>query len=341
MRLHVDGQRLRVNLSARFPGEDVQVAAAKVKDLARRGALSAAANVATATMGDIIDRYTAAYPTRPHHYLARLRTMEVSGTILGDKAPDDVKTADIKVLVATWRQRKRTKQGKRGGQSAERHVKQSLRHLFNWAIEEGHATRTPFKTMQGVNLVHIKASDGRTRRLEPGEADRILAVADEYIRDLFTAILETACRQGELRGLQWQHVHNDHLVFFDTKTQERHEVPVLPTLKAVLDRRRKGPDGEDLPADAYVFGDDTGRFMKPRRLNELWRATCEKAQVRDLNLHDLRAESATQMIEAGAKVHEVRDALQHSNITMTNRYLRTRNRNNPAYQRRAEALTAS
>jgi site-specific recombinase XerD len=43
--------------------------------------------------------------------------------------------------------------------------------------------------------------------------------------------------------------------------------------------------------------------------------------VRDLHRHDLRPEFASQFVESGASVLTVRDALRHSNVTMTTPYL--------------------
>ena len=113
-------------------------------------------------------------------------------------------------------------------------------------------TRTPFLSSQDVKLISIKVTKGRTRRLEAGEADRILGVANPYIADFFTAMIETGCRPGELRTLQWSEVQADGFVILAAKAKDRDErkVPIEPTLRAILDRRRIGPDGHDLPATA-------------------------------------------------------------------------------------------
>jgi hypothetical protein len=45
----------------------------------------------------------------------------------------------------------------------------------------------------------------------------------------------------------------------------------------MLERRKLRSDGEDLPPHAYVFGDDAGRMVKIKRLNERWRNVCSAA----------------------------------------------------------------
>jgi integrase len=323
------GKRVRINLTEMFPDDDVTVAAAKARVLARQGKTIDRPIAATCRV--VAAHYVAARGGRKHYYLDGFLAE------LGDRPIDEVSTAEVKALVKTWLTRKRCKRGVKAGAVAERHMKQTIRHFFNWAIEEGYATRTPFK-LQGVNVIHVKATKGRNRRLEEGEETRILTAADPYIADFFRAIIETGCRPGELRSLQWTEVRSDEIVLLASKTKDREErrVPIMPVLRSILDRRRLGPDGTKLPDDSFVFGDDTGRMMSKKQLSERWIATLERAKITDLRLHDLRREAGSQLLEAGASVVEVRDALGHSNLSMTSRYLGLQKDGlKRAYQKRA------
>jgi integrase len=150
-------------------------------------------------------------------------------------------------------------------------------------------------------------------------------------------MIETGCRPGELGTLQWSEVRGDYLVVLAEKAKDREErrVPVMPTLRKILERRKVGPDGNDLPPTAHVFGNEVGDMLARRYLCKLWLATCHRANVKDLHLHDLRGEAGSQLLEAGVPIHEVRDALGHSSTTMTSAYLRTRvNSLKQAYQKR-------
>jgi integrase len=90
-----------------------------------------------------------------------------------------------------------------------------------------------------------------------------------------------------------------------------------------------------IPADAYVLGDDTGQMLTRRVLCGRWAATCAKAKVKNLHLHDLRGEFASQLAESGVSIHGVRDALGHSSTTMTSTYLRSRSHGlDDAYKQR-------
>ncbi|HXT69382.1 MAG TPA: site-specific integrase [Vicinamibacterales bacterium] len=347
LRVFSNGKRQRVDLTALFPNESVEVAAAKAKEMARRGAIVDGelnrGNDSRLTVADVAKRYVAARGGRKHYYLDGLLSVRVpagNGTVatLGSKPVDDVTASDIKAAVAVWRARKRTLAGARKGQVAERHLLQSGRHLFNWALQEGLATRSPFYSLQGVPIIHVKASKSRRRRLEEGEEERILKAADDYVRDFFMAMIETGCRPGELRTLQWTEVRGDQIIVLETKAKDREErsIPIMPTLRAILDRRRIGPDGGRLSDSAFVFGNETGEEVTRRRLCGLWLDTCKRAKVVNLHLHDLRGEAGSQLLEAGVPIHEVRDALGHSSTTMTSTYLRTRtNSLQKAYEQRA------
>jgi integrase len=350
LRVFVNKHRQRVNLSELFPGESVDVAAAKAKDLARKGLIKSGQVVAgqpadtRLTCRYVAAKYIAARNNRKEQYyldgVLDTKVPAADGAMMkiGDKPIDDVLTRDIKHAATLWRDRAKTKAGARKGADAIRHLLQSARHFFRWAVEEEFATRTPFRSPQGDPLIHIKTSKARKRRLQEGESDLILAAADPYITDFFTAMLETGCRPGELRTLQWSEVQSDAFVILAAKAKDREdrEVPIEPTLATILKRRRIGPDGKELPTDAYVFGDDTGRVITKERLCGKWRKVCGAANIEDLHLHDLRAEFASQLSESKVPVEQVRDALGHSSITMTNAYLRSRASLKEAYRKRTQ-----
>ena len=324
LRVKVKGsQRVRLNLSELFPDDSVEVAAAKAKALARKGQGIVVPAAAPLTVRDVAKEFV---NKRGNSYqlvgLIDALVPAANGTTvaLGDKPIDQVTTRDVKAARDAWQRRPKARP------NGERHFLQTARFFFNWAIKEEFATRTPFLSPQGKALISVPKSKGRTRRLEADEEQRLRQHADPFIADFLTALLHTGCRPGELRTLQWSEVTDTRLVIDASKAKDREErrIPILPAVQRVLDRRRKGPDGNDLPLDAYVFGDDTGRVVSRERLCERWRVTCQAANVENLHLHDLRGEFGSRLAESGVPVHQVRDALGHANISMTSRYLRSR-----------------
>jgi integrase len=163
------------------------------------------------------------------------------------------------------------------------------------------------------------------------------------LRDLLIGLIDTGCRKGELLNLRWKDVRlEDGIIILQaeaTKTNTARAVPISTRLKAVLEMRRTGPDGEELPADAFVFGTETGE--RRRSVHHGWAIAVLRArghepefvrgkispksratfQQIDLHMHDLRRECGSRLLEAGAGIHEVREWLGHTDISTTGRYL--------------------
>jgi integrase len=202
--------------------------------------------------------------------------------------------------------------------------------IGNPSIAQGYRDDTPFKR-HGVNVVRLNgaAETVRARRLQPGEEDRLIAAATPYLRALIMAALSTGCRVGELLTLQWEDVRVDGsgryraliLRAGKTKTGTMRVVPVAQRLAAVLEMLRTDPEGNDLPPEAFVFGDEIGDSIAS--VKAAWQTACEQAGIIGLHFHDLRREFACRLLESRAELHDVRDFLGHTNITTTSRYLRS------------------
>ena len=218
----------------------------------------------------------------------------------------------------------------KGGHVGLNRFKARVRHFFNWAIAQGYRDDTPFKR-HGVNVVRLNtaAETVRARRLRPGEEERLIAAATPHLRALIIGALSTGCRVGELLTLQWQDVQIDRRGAFralilragKTKTGTLRIVPVGQRLAGVLEMLRTDPAGEDLPPDAFVFGDEIGQSISS--VKTAWRTACAHGGIEDLHFHDLRREFACRLLESRAELHDVRDFLGHANITTTSRYLRS------------------
>ena len=83
-----------------------------------------------------------------------------------------------------------------------------------------------------------------------------------------------------------------------TKTGTLRIVPVGRRLSAVLEMLRTDPEGEDLPADAFVFGDEIGQNIGS--VKTAWRTACAQAGIVDRHFDDLRREFACRLLESRA-----------------------------------------
>jgi integrase len=230
-----------------------------------------------------------------------------------------------------------------------------LRALYNWAVRVGYVDRTPFKR-NGEVVVKLEDESARTRRLQAGEGEKILAHASPSLHALITAAIETGMRRGELLSLQWMQVEGltveddgtmtwaPRAVIFlpaaKTKTRKDRRIPVSQRLKAVLEMRRLDPAGGPLPTDAHVFGTEIGTRVdgfrrawatavlrghghQPRytAVGQLDAASRTKLNGIDLHFHDLRREAGSRWLEGGVPLHTVRDWLGHTSIAQTSTYL--------------------
>ncbi len=197
-----------------------------------------------------------------------------------------------------------------------------LRVAFNWAVLNDLMPATPFRKGDVV-AVSLAREEARSRRLQPGEEERLMLAANG-LQPLITAALETGCRLGELLSLQW------HQVWFSpraeiflpaqkTKAKRDRRLPMSTVLRRVLEARRLDPAGAALPPEAYVFGDEIGR--RRQSIKTAWRGVCRRAKIDGLHFHDLRREAASRWMDAGVPLADIQRWLGHWNISQTSTYL--------------------
>lgn len=331
------GRRLRSRAEA-------QKEAQRIKDLIDEGKFGAAAPVRqTLTVGELLDAYDrhvlrvrpGGTPVNYTTQLAVLKRTELvdvrgdrrpfgqwlvadvtSGTLLQYREVRQIKT----VIADDGKPPRRV-----GGVIAVNRDLGLLRSVWNWAIVDGVVAESPFK--RGiVTVVKVKTKEmHRTRRLQEGEEPRLLAACRPHLRALVEALLATGCRLGELLSLQWSDVvlqaGEIRLRATNTKTRSGRTVPISTRLRAILEMRRHGPNGKELPATAYVFGNEIGERVKG--VKTAWYAALRRAGIVGLHLHDLRREAGSRWVDHGIPLHQVQSWLGHSNISQTSTYLAT------------------
>ncbi len=240
-----------------------------------------------------------------------------------------------------------------GGEVAANRDLRLLRAAFNWAIRTGYVEKTPFKH-GSVSAVTLTKEKSRSRRLQEGEAERLLAACNpsrpqrqpkpgepeiakpatmSHLRSIVEAALETGCRKGELLSLQWSQVNLGPrpelwLPADKTKTGKGRRVPISSRLKVILEMRlavlRKTlelAEGDELPQNLYVFGNEIGQRVGAIKTS--WQSSCDRAKIQDLHFHDLRREAGSRWMEAGVPLATIQKWLGHTNIAQTSTYLAT------------------
>jgi integrase len=342
---------------------------------AKAVAVTAPASVQPITFQMVADEYAkdseglaklAESSQRQHDYaVAFLSSVIVPpGVAFTEKPFASIIRADIKTAIAAKEtpSTKAYSKGDRawtrtvGGHVAANRMHDHLRSLWNWAIEQGYTSASPFlRTRKGKNRLKHKEFN-RDRRLREGEEAALLTHAKrQHLRDVIVTALASAMRIGEILSLQWKQVrfpqNEIYLPGIKTKSERDRTIPITitPELQKILLRRQhgtvNGPDGPrtfKFGSDHYVFGDEVGgqvkdiktawencvlraNDVKPERTRRGGSLTPEcRAKLAEINLHvhDLRHECASRLyFDQGWTIYDVSILLGHANVATTERYL--------------------
>ena len=121
-----------------------------------------------------------------------------------------------------------------------------------------------------------------------------MRLSAKQLERIAKAMLETACRPGEILSLQWMDVNmlqREIIIHAEKAKTRRNRVPISPRLYSVLEMRRLDPSGQELPATAYVFGDPLGGQITSVRRD--WEAARKTSKLQHWHLADRRHEAAT------------------------------------------------
>lgn len=193
------------------------------------------------------------------------------------------------------------------------------------------------------NVKRPSQPKGRDRRLLPGEEKRILRECRRYknpvLEPMVRLALETAMRQGELFGLQWEHVDLQRRTvrLYETKNGESRSVPlsseavrVLQSLRTPEERVTALPRGPvfsaNVPATRIAF------TRAVERARARYVAACGRVghepdprYLMNLVFHDLRHEATSRFFERGVfETMEVASITGHKTLSMLRRYTHLR-----------------
>jgi integrase len=214
-----------------------------------------------------------------------------------------------------------------------------LRKMLNWGIRRGHLEKSPFRIgpVAAISLERETPRDWRFEREE--DEQKLLDAANPHLRAVITALLDTACRLGEILSLQWRDVsldrHEMTIRAHKAKTRTARLVPISTRLASILEMRKLDPNGKPFPPEAYVFGNAVGQQVKSVRT--AWENASEAAGLKGLQLRDLRHEAGSRFDEAGVPITYTSKILGHTNLNTTSRYLNIHRRGLHDAMRKLEA----
>jgi len=195
-----------------------------------------------------------------------------------------------------------------------------LRVVLNKAVVWSWLEDNPFAKFKArENRIFEAEDNSRCRFLSPDERTRFLDAvkrSPEYLEDIFKASILTGLRKSDLLKLKWPDVDMEKatITFVEQKKKRRQPQKIVKFINQdMVDLLKNIPvRGE------YIFCKKDGSQLKdPKRA---FKTALKRAGIKDFKFHDMRHTSATYLLERGATLEAVQKHLNHSDITMTQRY---------------------
>lgn len=219
----------------------------------------------------------------------------------------DLEKADI--------QRLHSKLGNDSGHYAANRVLALLHSMFNHGIEWGFCENNP---AHGIKKFKEKS---RERFLQADELPRFFKALMEEpnttIRDYILISLLTGARRDNVQCMRWEEINFDEQTWLipETKNGNSHKVPLVQTAIDLLRNRQAESNSE------WVFPSNgaLGHLVEPRKA---WLRILQRANIKDLRLHDLRRSLGSWQAATGASLSVIGKSLAHKNVSTTAIYAR-------------------
>jgi integrase len=188
--------------------------------------------------------------------------------------------------------------------------------MFNKAIEWGWVGINP---AQGVKKFKEKS---RERFLHPDELPRFFesldAETNDTIRDYIYVSLFTGARRSNVLAMRWEELNFERKEWLipETKNGEALRIHLIERVVDILKARQMRYGKRE-----WVFEGQgsTGHLMEPKKG---WKRILDRAEIKDLRLHDLRRTLGSWQAATGANSFMIGQSLGHKNQASTAVYAR-------------------
>ena len=186
----------------------------------------------------------------------------------------------------------------------------TLGHFWRTAIQLEYTEDNPVS-----RVARPRAVKPPPRYLSRDEIARLLEVSEPYQKAVWTTLLLTGMRRGELEALEWSDIDFKGRTIavrgrkdWQPKMGQSRGIPMHDDLIPVLEHLPKR-------SDRLVFCTEEGTS-----LNHLWRSfkrCCKRAGIENASPHTLRHTFASHLVMAGVDLPTVGEILGHRDITTT------------------------
>jgi integrase len=192
-----------------------------------------------------------------------------------------------------------------------------LQTYFRWAVRHNYLFVDPASNVERFRL----PKRALPKFLTSDELTKFFRACTPCERRLFTAILLTGMRKGEVEHLTWPDVNFELGVIlirekpewnWKPKTDER-IIPISPSLRTLLEEQ-----WAQRQSDALVFPNREGH-RETHMLAKL-KKICRKADITPTTVHALRHSFGAHLRMAGVPLADIADLLGHTNVGTTQIY---------------------
>jgi len=205
------------------------------------------------------------------------------------------------------------------GPSARKRLLKILSLLMKHAVETGMRDDNPARDVEAK----IPTSEGfRTWTEDEIAAFRAAHPLKSTPRLVFELALNTGQRRGDLARMGWEHLADGEITIVQGKTGTEVTIPVMPDLRAVLEKFPR--DHVVIPLrgkpDTFI-ATGNGRPFTAASLGNRFRYWVEQAGLPEsLSLHGLRKACGRRLAEAACTPHQIMAILGHKSLSEAERY---------------------
>jgi integrase len=243
----------------------------------------------------------------------------------GNCGLDTINTSAIEA----YKQKRLTEKSKRGKTPAPATINREvafLRTLLKLAARDRLIEYLPHFEL-------FEENNERNRTATPEELKAILDHSDEHLKEILFCLWDTGMRKSEALKLEWDRIDFKNEVIklgalakdgqVDTKAKQARIVPMSPRLKAILLAiRQREKSGKVLSMTGHSNRVFLFRGKPFKRFDRAFKTACEKANVEELWIHDIRATFATRKIDEGFDRDWVKMITGHRTDNVFKRYNR-------------------
>lgn len=214
--------------------------------------------------------------------------------------------------------------------TAANHLLDKLKVLMNFACDMGLRKDNPTHGLRGFKTKGDGFHSWTEAEISQFEARHPIGSKPRLALAL---ALYTAQRRSDILRMGRQHIAGGKIAVKQAKTGARLDLPVHPTLQAVL---------AETPRDNLTFlVNGWGRPFAPGSLTNWFRRACVEAGLPHCSLHGLRKAAARRLAEAGCTAHQIAAMTGHTTLKEVEHYTKAAEQSRLAEQAQTKMANQS